>query len=251
MQPQLRMKQGAALTGCIALLVAAGGIANADTTRIPTKGDKIKLCYNENAAENANGGAVLRIFDPQKNNKKCAKGDDKLTLETEADDGEDGRDAADGKDAPGGADLRSGQAIITNQAPAAPTATFTDLAGLSLVLPGPGRYLVNASLNGAIQGDGTGACVISAQLATDGAAVPGSHREVVSLIEGTGLVLDSGTISHLVDTDGPTTLTLQAADTTGSFLAGTTCADTVPLAIVGGSSDSSANTLNFTLIDEG
>lgn len=64
-----------------------GGVSYAAPSDIPDDSGDIKLCFNKSDAKKQNGGAVLSIYDPEHNKKKCAKGDRKLEIEQEGDQG--------------------------------------------------------------------------------------------------------------------------------------------------------------------
>lgn len=206
MQIKQALQRGGALLGCTALLVAAGGIANADISapaKIPSDGE-IKLCYNKSAARNTNGGAGLRIYDADKNEKRCKEGDKKLTI-----------DLDDFK-----ADLAAGQAASTAQLTLDGNDAFTAIPGLTFALPADGRYQINADLPAYIQTDGITdspdpdavACALIGRLLLNGVPVANSERVLATKLIGFGLPgLDSTSLTQLVDTAGPATLVVQAA----------------------------------------
>lgn len=246
-----RVGRGTALVGSVGLLLAAGGLtafaAPDAPAGIPDKDGEIKLCWNKKAANTVNGGAALRIYNPSKNDKKCKDGDKKLELETLDDDDDDDTPVV----LPDN-DLLSGSATTANGDGLEPAtdASWDPITGLTLNLPTAGTYLINANISGVvINFDDTSVCFISGRLALNDTPVPGSQREVISVVRDVNsadifqLATDSASISQIVTVAGATTLTVEAADLTNGGCAGTTVA-----AAVGSLAPFSVSSVNFTRI---
>ena len=216
--PKTAMR-AAGFGACVALLVAAGGIANAGTAKIPDKNDKIKLCYNEKAAEGRNGGAGLRIYDPKKNDKKCKSGDDKITLDTEAD------SIAVPANGPAAAQP-SGQVQMTGTAfgvPPKPFAVANDVPGLAINLPSAGTYMISADIRSQIQTlTANSDCFVIVQLATGATsvAVPASLRMVnylrLSSVGSEDEFQVTTPVQDLLTVAEPTLVKVQVADSGGA-----------------------------------
>ncbi len=261
MPAKLRLSRATAILTGTAALVAIGGVAFAAGDGIPGRSGSVKACYDKDAARNRDGGAVLRIYDANRNDEKCRRGDGRLTLE--ARDGDRGRDRDRGGNNGGGnnggggnnqSDLLSGQAFAiaggTELRTVAP-GTWTNVAGLTLALPSAGTYLVSADVRGLIFDDETGDiinCFISSRLATTAGAVANSERVV--LVEFDNDPNTAGTnaqatvpIQQVVTVNAATTLLVQASRSTCANI------DTVNDSVSIASNADGRSALNYVRID--
>lgn len=81
-------------------LAAVGGVgyaAPAALGKIPNGDDEIKLCYDKSEANNKSGGAVLSIFNPSRNEKRCAAGEKVLEIDAQGERGRRGPQGEQGK----------------------------------------------------------------------------------------------------------------------------------------------------------
>lgn len=138
--------------GTALLALSVGAVAGvgyaAPGTGIPDSKGEIKLCYDRSDANWNDGGAVLSIYNPGKNDKKCAKGQRKLELQTQAGDGERGPR---GQQGPAGQQGVAGDDVFFSRK-AGPTVlpipggnSGSSNVAVPLTLP-PGPYLLAAKL---------------------------------------------------------------------------------------------------------
>ena len=159
---------GTAMAGMLSVGVI-GGIGFAAPGAVPDKDDgTVNLCYTGKQARNKDGGAVLRIYDSDKNGKKCLDTDSSLKLQTRP-------------------KLVSGQMNLPANFVVTDT-SFTDVTNFVITLPSKGTFLVDGFIRARLSPNAdnlTPDCSVVAQLATPGGAIAGTERMVNALNEET------------------------------------------------------------------
>lgn len=187
---------GAGAFLCAAALIAgAGGVAIAMPSAIPDSSDgEVHVCYNGKQSRNKDGGAILRIYDGDKNTKQCLPKDTSATLPTRT-------------------KLLNGETgLIFGTQPVG--AAFADVPGYAINLPSAGTWLLSLDIRGRISGTAAGAvsCGIVTQLASPSAVISGLRGAVYMTNPtgtGTGQV-DNASFTELVTVTAPTLIKVQA-----------------------------------------
>jgi hypothetical protein len=130
----------------LSLVVAAGGVAYA--TIPDASNGKVYLCYTAKDAKEAGGGAGLRIIDKAANKKDC-DGRTELAINAQGRTGIQGRPGPAGPTGPAGPRGAAGTAgdvfsLTRNDHRVNLSGGFSEIA--TLYVPGPGNYLVTATV---------------------------------------------------------------------------------------------------------